>query len=109
MSQKQQFKLDTPAKKFFACQLMCHSTRRCGTTAQGMMYDDNNGLMINISQVWVQGIIVHVSRDGGDLLLDDGTGLIQGTGVTKIVKDLFICKGTVKCYSCNSRIYVITG
>ena len=36
-----------------------------------------------------------VSADGNDLFLDDGTGIIEANGISKIVKDLFIQKG---CY-----------
>ena len=56
------------------------------------MYSDSNR-KIFFSQVWVQGIVVLVSEDGDDLFLDDGTGIIEANGITKIVKDLFIQKG----------------
>ena len=58
------------------------------------MYCDRNR-KICFSQVWVQGIVVLVSADGNDLFLDDGTGIIEANGISKIVKDLFIQKG---CY-----------
>jgi len=37
--------------------------------------------------------VVLVADDGDDLFLDDGTGIIQANGITRIVKDLFIQKG----------------
>lgn len=46
-----------------------------------------------IKSGYMQGIVVLVSADGNDLFLDDGTGIIQANGVTRIVKDLFIQKG----------------
>lgn len=76
MSQKQQVILNTPARKVFASQLHNDSIHA----------DSSN-------QVWLQGIVVLVSADGNDLFLDDGTGIIQANGVTRIVKDLFIQKG----------------
>ena len=76
MSQKQGVILNTPARKVFASQLHNDS-----------IHADSS------DQVWVQGIVVLVSADGNDLFLDDGTGIIQANGVTKIVKDLFIQKG----------------
>lgn len=76
MSQKQQVILNTPARKVFASQLHIDSIHA----------DSSN-------QVWLQGIVVLVSADGNDLFLDDGTGIIQANGVTRIVKDLFIQKG----------------
>ena len=39
--------------------------------------------------------MVLVSADGNDLFLDDGTGIIEANGVSKIAKDQFIQKG---CY-----------
>ena len=91
MSQKQSFSLDAPAKKFFACQLLhCSSSVKAATDL--WMYSDSNR-KIFFSQVWVQGIVVLVSEDGDDLFLDDGTGIIEANGITKIVKDLFIQKG----------------
>lgn len=58
------------------------------------MYIDSSR-KICFSQVWVQGIVVLVADDGDDLsvFLDDGTGIIQANGITRIVKDLFIQKG----------------
>ncbi|XP_068727808.1 recQ-mediated genome instability protein 2-like [Montipora capricornis] len=71
MSQKQPLILNTPAKKFFMSQLL-------GSSSQ---------------QVWLQGIVVDISADSNDVLLDDGTGVIQATGVTQIIKDLYLHKG----------------
>ena len=87
MSQKQGVILNTPARKVFASQL--HNDN---------IHTDSS------SQVWVQGIVVLVSADGNDLFLDDGTGIIQANGVTKIVKDLFIQKGA---YSTLYLPYII--
>ena len=48
----------------------------------------------------MQGIVVLVSADGNDLFLDDGTGIIEANGISKIANDLFIQKG---CYRfCSS-------
>ncbi|XP_078354693.1 recQ-mediated genome instability protein 2-like [Oculina patagonica] len=88
MSQKQPFSLDAPARKFFACQLP-HCT---SSDADQWLYH-NDRVKIHFSQVWVQGIVVLVSADGNGLFLDDGTGIIEANGVTKVVKDLFIQKG----------------
>ena len=93
MSQKQSFSLDAPAKKFFACQLL-HCTLALKTATDQWMHCDRNR-KIWFSQVWVQGIVVLVSEDGNDLFLDDGTGIIEANGISKIGKDLFIQKG---CY-----------
>ena len=71
MSQKQPLILNTPAKKFFMSQLLGGSSQ----------------------QVWLQGIVVDISADSNDVLLDDGTGVIQATGVTQITKDLYLHKG----------------
>ena len=91
MSQKQSSILDAPAKKFFACQLsQCASNVKAA--ADQWMYSDSSR-KICFSQVWVQGIVVLVAEDGDDLFLDDGTGIIQANGITRIVKDLFIQKG----------------
>ena len=91
MSQKQSFSLDAPAKKFFACQLL-HCTSNVKAAADQWMYSDGNH-KICFSQVWVQGIVVLVSADGNDLFLDDGTGIIEANGKSKIAKDQFIQKG----------------
>ena len=88
MSQKQPVMLNSPARKFFASQLLSCTLRQDGRIINQGLYSD-----AVINQVWVQGIVVLVSADGNDLLLDDGTAVIQATGVTKIVKDLFIHKG----------------
>ena len=92
MSQKQQVILNTPARKVFASQLHNDSIHA----------DSRN-------QVWLQGIVVLVSADGNDLFLDDGTGIIQANGVTRIVKDLFIQKGDYSTlysqYIFNSSCY----
>jgi len=96
MSQKQSFSLDAPAKKFFACQLLrCTSNVKAAT--DGWMYSDGNG-KVCFSQVWVQGIVVLVSADGDGLFLDDGTGIIEANGICKIVKNLFIQKGSYKFF-----------
>ena len=91
MSQKQSFSLDAPAKKFFASQLL-HCTANVEAATDQWMYSHGNR-KVCFSQVWVQGIVVLVSAGGDDLFLDDGTGLIEANGITKIVKDLFIQKG----------------
>ena len=91
MSQKQSSILDAPAKKFFACQLS-QCTSNVKAAADQWMYIDSSR-KICFSQVWVQGIVVLVADDGDDLFLDDGTGIIQANGITRIVKDLFIQKG----------------
>jgi len=88
MSQKQPVTLNSPARKFFASQLLSCALQQDGRIINQGLYSD-----AVINQVWVQGIVVLVSADGNDLLLDDGTAVIQATGVTKIVKDLFIHKG----------------
>jgi len=88
MSQKQPVTLNSPARKFFASQLLSCTLRQDGRIINQGLYSD-----AVINQVWVQGIVVLVSADGNDLLLDDGTAVIQAAGVTKIVKDLFIHKG----------------
>ena len=44
-------------------------------------------------QVWVQGIVVLVGADGNDFLLDDGTGITEVTGVTKLMRDFSLHKG----------------
>lgn len=87
MSQKQPLTLNTPARKLFACQLL---QKQHDGGIQWLRNNDN----LTCNQVWLQGIVVLVSADGNDLFLDDGTGIIQANGVTKIVKDLFIHKGT---------------
>lgn len=44
--------------------------------------------------------MVLVSADGNDLFLDDGTGIIEANGISKIAKDLFIQKGCYRfCFS----------
>lgn len=102
MSRKQSFSLNTPAKKFFACQLLqCSSSVQ--TATDQWMYSDSN-LKICFSQVWVQGLVVLVSADGNDLFLDDGTGIIEANGITKIVKDLFIQKGSHRFYMLNYSV-----
>ena len=68
------------------------------------MYIDRN-CKICFSQVWVQGIVVLVSADGNDLFLDDGTGIIEANGISKIANDLFIQKG---CYRFCSSFQFIT-
>lgn len=93
MSQKQSFSLDAPAKKFFACQLPQYTSNVKGATDQ-WMYSDGN-CEVCFSQLWVQGIVVLVSADGDDLFLDDGTGIIEANGISKIMKDLFIQKGSL--------------
>ena len=98
MSRKQSFELDAPARKFFACQLLqCRSSVKA-ITNQWLYH--NGDLKIHFSQVWVQGTVVLVSADGNGLFLDDGTGIIEANGITKIVKDLFIQKGSCEffCY-----------
>ena len=85
MSQKQGVILNTPARKVFVGQLL----------------NDSCILSVATNQVWVQGIVVLVSTDGNDLFLDDGTGIIQANGVTKIVKDLFIHKGIYSALDCK--------
>ena len=93
MSQKQPFSLNTPARKFFACQLL-HCASSDEEIADQWLYSDGN-LKIPFSQVWVQGIVVLVSADGDGLFIDDGTGIIEANGVTKpVMKDLFVQKGT---------------
>ena len=57
------------------------------------VYRNRRGSKIGFSQVWLQGIVVMVSVDGDDVLLDDGTAVVHATGVTKIVKDARISKG----------------
>ena len=91
MSQKQSFILDAPAKKFFSCQLL-HCISNVKAATDQWMYSDGNR-KVCFTQVWVQGIVVLVSADGDGLFLDDGTGIIEANGISKIVKDLFIRKG----------------
>lgn len=91
MSQKQSSILNAPAKKFFACQLS-QCTSNVKAAADQWMYSDSSR-KICFSQVWVQGVVVLVADDGDDLFLDDGTGIVQANGITRIVKDLFIQKG----------------
>lgn len=88
MSQKKPLILDTAARKFFASQLLSCSVRQGRGIIHQELYNSEP-----INQVWVQGTVVLLSANGNDLLLDDGTGIIQATGVTEIVKDLFIHKG----------------
>lgn len=93
MSQKQSFSLiDTPARKFFGCQLPHCSSINEAAAEQWLYHSDN--VIIHFSQVWVQGTVVMVSADGNGLFLDDGTGIIEANGVTKLLKDLFIRKGS---------------
>ena len=88
MSQKQPLTLNSPARKFFVSQLLGSSLRQDGGIIHKELY--NNEV---INQVWLQGIVVLVSAEGNSLLLDDGTGIIQASGITKVMKDLFIHKG----------------
>ncbi|XP_074610763.1 recQ-mediated genome instability protein 2-like isoform X1 [Acropora palmata] len=88
MSQKQLPLLNTPARKFFIRQLLGCSLQHNG----GIIHPNLYGKEI-ITQVWVQGVVVLVSPDRNDLVLDDGTGVIYVTGFTKIVKDLYLHKG----------------
>lgn len=91
MSQRQTFSLDSPARKFFACQLQHCSLSYDGNEGQWLY--ENGGLKFCFNQIWVQGIVVLVRADGNDFLLDDGTGIIEVTGVTKLVKDFNLHKG----------------
>ena len=91
MSNKQHFKLDTPAKKFFACQLAENSP----WFNQALRDSSNKSVVVRHHHVWCQGRVVLVSADGNNLLLDDGTGILLATGATKIVNDLSICKGKI--------------
>ena len=92
MSQKQLPILRTPARKFFIRQLLCCSLQHNG----GILHPNLYGKEIT-TQVWVQGVVVLVSPDRNDLVLDDGTGVIHVTGVTKIAKDLYLHTGKLKC------------
>lgn len=97
MSQKKPLVLDTAARKFFASQLLSCSVRQGRGIIHQELYNSEP-----INQVWVQGTVVLLSANGNDLLLDDGTGIIQATGVTEIVKDLFIHKGILQdCCTSN--------
>ena len=91
MSQKQTFHLDSPARKFFACQLQHCSLSHNGTEGQWLYKNENVKFCFN--QVWVQGIVVLVGADGNDFLLDDGTSITEVTGVTKLVRDFSLHKG----------------
>ena len=91
MSQKQAFSLNSPAKKFFASQLL-HCSSSDNENAGQWLYNNRN-LKIFFSQVWVQGIVVLVSADGNGFFLDDGTGIVEINGVVKLVKDFFLHKG----------------
>ena len=91
MSQKQTFHLDSPARKFFACQLQ-HCSLSHNRTEGQWLYKNGN-VKFCFDQVWVQGIVVLVGADGNDFLLDDGTGITEVTGVTKLVRDFSLHKG----------------
>lgn len=92
MSQKQLTLLNTPARKFFIRQLLSCSLQHNG----GIIHPNLYGKEIT-TQVWIQGVVVLVSSDRNDLVLDDGTGVIHVTGFTKILKDLYLHKGKLKC------------
>ena len=96
MSQTQLLLLNTPARKFFISQLLNCSLQHDG----GIIHPDSYGKDVT-TQVWLQGVVVLVSPDQNDLLLDDGTGVIHATGVTKIVKDLYLHKGMSKLLCLN--------
>lgn len=51
--------------------------------------------------------MVLVAEDGDDLFLDDGTGIIQANGITKIVKDLFIQKGGYNIFGTFDYLYCL--
>ena len=102
MSQRPQSKLSTPARKFFACQLLCCSPDDKATSSSSQVdkwiyCTSPSGSHIEFSQVWLQGIVVLVSLDGNNILLDDGTAIVHATGITKIVKEIgSFCKGKLK-------------
>jgi hypothetical protein len=89
--------LNAPAKKFFAAQIRSciQANKEASVPFNGdeWTYKCNVRSPISFSQIWVQGIVVLVSADGNDMLLDDGTGIIYVTGITKLLKNVLIAKG----------------
>ncbi|XP_031558815.1 recQ-mediated genome instability protein 2-like [Actinia tenebrosa] len=88
--------LNSPAKKFFAAQIpSCVQTNKDSSSnnTDEWTYKSNRRSSISFSQIWVQGIVVLVSTDGNDMLIDDGTGIVYVTGLIKLVKNILISKG----------------
>lgn len=92
--------LNLPAKKFFAAQIpSCFQTNKdsASNNIDEWTYKSNRRTSISFSQIWIQGIVVLVSSDGNDMLIDDGTGIVHVTGLIKIVKNALITKGKCLC------------
>lgn len=108
MSQKpssSQSLLSLPAKKFFAAQIpSCSQNNKdsASSNIEEWMYKSNRRTSISFSQIWIQGIVVLVSSDGNDMLVDDGTGIVHVTGLIKLVKNLLITKGK-GFYTCSRQ------